>query len=392
MLRVGPGRELPRRPPDNLRAPVHVQLALPMVRLDARGRGRGLHADRRRRDGEEDPRPRGRPSVRRPGDSEPVLDRRRTVAPGRVDRPRDRTPSRDLRPFDRDRRRDRPDDVRRARPGRTGVRPRPIRDGREVPRVRDGRQQGVREPRTLAGARRGEVRPPRSRGLRLRESRPLEGRHKGSDGPLLSRDAGAPSLARTGSWTARVMDPRGAPARSAPAPAAQAHLARSRARSLIRGLAWSPSTAPRYRRTFIFECLGLPVRYEEIEHTADVGIRAYGSTLNELFANAAEGMFSLIADLDSVKEVGEIEVRLEADDIPTLLLRWLSELLYLHETQRLLFTSFDVQVDGTSLRGRARGEAIDKTRHELKLVIKAVTRHRLTVDPQKGIAEVIFDI
>ena len=134
------------------------------------------------------------------------------------------------------------------------------------------------------------------------------------------------------------------------------------------------------------------MRYEEIEHTADVGIRAYGSTLNELFANTAEGMFSLIADLDSVKPVGEIEVRLAAEDISTLMLRWLSELLYIHETQRLLLAAFDVQLDGTSLRGRARGEAIDKKRHELKLLIKAVTRHQLTVDPRKGIAEVIFDI
>jgi len=137
---------------------------------------------------------------------------------------------------------------------------------------------------------------------------------------------------------------------------------------------------------------GLPVRYEEIEHTADVGIRAYGSTPDELFANAAEGMFSLVADLGSVKAVGEIEVRLEAEDLPTLLLRWLSDLLYIHETQRLLFASFEVHVDATSLRGRARGETIDKKRHELRLAIKAVTRHRLTVDPHKGIAEVIFDI
>jgi len=134
------------------------------------------------------------------------------------------------------------------------------------------------------------------------------------------------------------------------------------------------------------------VRYEEIEHTADVGIRAHGRSLDDLFANAAEGMFSLIADLAAVKPVGEIEVRLTAEDIPTLFLRWLSELLYVHETQRFLFSSFDVHVEGTSLQGRARGEAIDKKRHELKLVIKAVTRHRLTVDPKKGFAEVIFDI
>lgn len=134
------------------------------------------------------------------------------------------------------------------------------------------------------------------------------------------------------------------------------------------------------------------MRYEEIDHTADVGIRAYGSILEELFANAAEGMFSLIVDLDTVKPVGEVEVRLSADDSPTLLLHWLSELLYLHETQRLVFCSFDVKVDGLALRGRARGEAIDKKRHELKLAIKAVTRHRLTVDVKKGFAEVIFDI
>ena len=136
----------------------------------------------------------------------------------------------------------------------------------------------------------------------------------------------------------------------------------------------------------------LRVRYEEIEHTADVGIRAYGRSSDELFANAAEGMFSLIADLRSVKPVGEIEIRLQAEDLPTLFLRWLSELLYIHETQRLLFSSFDARIVETSLEGRARGEAIDKGRHELKLVIKAVTRHGLTVDPEKGFAEVIFDI
>lgn len=134
------------------------------------------------------------------------------------------------------------------------------------------------------------------------------------------------------------------------------------------------------------------MRYEEIDHTADVGIRAFGTNLTELFVNAAEGMFSLVANLDAVRPVGEVEIRLRADDIPTLLLRWLSELLYLHETQHFLFSSFDVSVSDTTLRALARGETIDKTRHELKLAIKAVTRHRLAVDEQKGVAEVIFDI
>jgi SHS2 domain-containing protein len=133
------------------------------------------------------------------------------------------------------------------------------------------------------------------------------------------------------------------------------------------------------------------VRYEEIEHTADVGIRAFGKTASEIFAAAAEGMFSLIANPAKVRAKGEVEIRLTAEDPPKLLVAWLSELLFLHETQRLLFCRFDIHVRGKSLRARAWGERIDKRRHELKLAIKAVTYHRLSVDVAKGVAEVIFD-
>lgn len=136
---------------------------------------------------------------------------------------------------------------------------------------------------------------------------------------------------------------------------------------------------------------GSTVRFEEIEHTADVGIRAYGKSASALFENAAAGMFSLIADTERIQPVGEVEIRLAADDLPGLLVAWLSELLFLHETQHLLFSKFEVRVAGTQLDARVWGEAIDKKRHGLKLAIKAVTYHRLSVDPEKGVAEVIFD-
>ena len=103
-------------------------------------------------------------------------------------------------------------------------------------------------------------------------------------------------------------------------------------------------------------------------------------------------MFSLIADLRNVEPKGEVEVRLTAEDLPRLLVAWLSELLFLHETQHLLFRRFQVRVRGTSLRAYAWGEAIDKRRHELKLAVKAVTYHRLSVDLTNGVAEVIFDV
>jgi len=134
------------------------------------------------------------------------------------------------------------------------------------------------------------------------------------------------------------------------------------------------------------------VRYEELDHTADAGIRAYGATLEELFENAAAGLFSLITDLEKVRAVGEVKVRVQADDLGSLMVNWLSELLFLHETQHLLLCEFDVTLNGLRLQGRARGERIDKRRHTLNLVVKAVTYHGLKVDPTKGVAEVIFDI
>lgn len=133
-------------------------------------------------------------------------------------------------------------------------------------------------------------------------------------------------------------------------------------------------------------------RFEEVDHTADVGIRAYGSTLDELFANAAAGMFSLITDLDSVKPVGEFAVKVSAADLKSLLFDFLSDLLFLHETQKLVFSEFEASVRDLSVDARVRGERIDRDRHPLHLHVKAVTYHAMEIDPQTGAAQVIFDI
>lgn len=133
-------------------------------------------------------------------------------------------------------------------------------------------------------------------------------------------------------------------------------------------------------------------RFEEVDHTADVGIRAYGSTLDELFSNVAAGMFSLITDLESVRPVGEFEVKVSAKDLKSLLFDFLSELLFLHETEKLLLSEFETKVRDLALDARVRGERIDRDRHPLHLNVKAVTYHAMELDPMKGVAQVIFDI
>ncbi len=136
-------------------------------------------------------------------------------------------------------------------------------------------------------------------------------------------------------------------------------------------------------------------RYETFEHTADVGIRAFGRTEKGLFANAAYAMFDLMADLKSVRQTASFPIRLEAADREDLLVRWLSELLYLSSAKGFLFKDFSFsRLDSTSLDAVARGETFDPSRHKMKIEIKAVTYHQVEVKEIDGRWEgrVIFDI
>ncbi|MEK7817335.1 MAG: archease [Actinomycetota bacterium] len=135
--------------------------------------------------------------------------------------------------------------------------------------------------------------------------------------------------------------------------------------------------------------------FELIEHTADIGIRAFGATEKETFQNAATGMFSLICDLATVTETEEFEIEVEAEDRETLLVEWLNELLYIYDSRRALLKRFEViELEDTRLRGMAYGEPLDLHRHVLATDIKAVTYYMLKVKetPDGWVAEVIFDV
>lgn len=135
--------------------------------------------------------------------------------------------------------------------------------------------------------------------------------------------------------------------------------------------------------------------FEVLEHTADVGIVAHGASLPELFANAAAGMFALMADLRDVRPREERHIEVEARDSEGLLVRWLTELLYYLDAEEMLFSRFEVEeASETRLRARALGERIDPGRHRLHFGVKAVTRHMLEVAAEDGgyRAQVLFDI
>jgi len=136
-------------------------------------------------------------------------------------------------------------------------------------------------------------------------------------------------------------------------------------------------------------------RYEIIDHTADVGIQTFGRTCEELFANAAYALFDLMTDLQRVGNKLSCRVQTEGIDREDLLVRWLSELLFLNATQGYLFKDFSFSIfQPTALEATAYGEIFDPIRHEWKTEIKAVTYHQVTVQEKDGQWEgkVIFDV
>jgi len=135
--------------------------------------------------------------------------------------------------------------------------------------------------------------------------------------------------------------------------------------------------------------------FEIMDHTADVGIAVWGDSLEEVFVTAARGMFSLITDIETIDKAVSYEVQLEASDREELLVVWLNELLYLLDTENVIFGDFEIiTVTEVSLTAKALGDKLDLARHTIKTQIKAATYHMLKIEPSEGHfrAQVILDI
>lgn len=137
-------------------------------------------------------------------------------------------------------------------------------------------------------------------------------------------------------------------------------------------------------------------RYEIIDHTADLGIRAYGETLPKLFENIALGMLETIAELDSIDEKRKLEINAQGDTLEDLLVAFLGELLFQHEVEEILFKRVKIlQFNEDSLSAVAYGEGENPQKHVIYTGIKNVTYHQLKV---KQLADgtwetlVIFDL
>lgn len=137
-----------------------------------------------------------------------------------------------------------------------------------------------------------------------------------------------------------------------------------------------------------------PAHWEHFEHKADIGIRGFGDTRADAFAQAAIAMSAVITDIGLIKDKHEVAISCNAADDDTLLYDWLNTLIYEMATRRMLFRRFDVNIVDGNLDATAFGEAIDVQRHQPVVEIKGATYTELSVyrENDQWIAQCVVDV
>ena len=132
-----------------------------------------------------------------------------------------------------------------------------------------------------------------------------------------------------------------------------------------------------------------------LEHTADIGFEAFGASREEVFANAARALVFLMFEPGTIMARQELAVEVEGPDAASLLVNWLSEILFQVDAEGWVFADFALhELTEQRLRAKALGEPLDPSRHQAKLQVKAITYHQLSLEqiPDGWRAQVYVDI
>jgi SHS2 domain-containing protein len=140
-------------------------------------------------------------------------------------------------------------------------------------------------------------------------------------------------------------------------------------------------------------------KFEFLEHTADVYIRAHGVTIEEAYQNAALAMFETMTDSAKIAQTQQETLNVEAEDQYALLYNWLEALLVKFETENMLFSKFEITdwketAESFKFKAKVWGEKFNPKKHPQKVGVKAVTYHLMVVirEPERSVLEFILDI
>ncbi len=140
-------------------------------------------------------------------------------------------------------------------------------------------------------------------------------------------------------------------------------------------------------------------KFEFLEHTADVYVRAYGTNMPQAYENAALALFETMTDSGKISQSQQEALEVEAEDQYALLYNWLEALLIKFETEGMLFSKFEITdwketAETFKFKAKVWGEKFDAQKHPQKVGVKAVTYHLMVVirEPERVVLEFILDI
>ena len=132
--------------------------------------------------------------------------------------------------------------------------------------------------------------------------------------------------------------------------------------------------------------------YETLEHTADILVKCTGNTLKECFESSAYALFDQMIDIRSAENKMRYRFEVQGDNKEDRLFSFLSELLFIMDSESVVFSSFNVVLDGNRVICEAYGEPLDVVKHKPKTEIKAITYHMMSVDENEPSVTVLFDV
>ena len=138
---------------------------------------------------------------------------------------------------------------------------------------------------------------------------------------------------------------------------------------------------------------------EWLDHAADKAFRASGDTIENAFCESARALFSLMFALEEIQPQSEHRIAVSASSLSDLLVEWMSELLVQKELSGLVFSRFEVSIQGNKLSGfsamgRASGEVLDRERHRPRTEVKGISYLGLDVSQRDDmwVVQAVVDV
>jgi SHS2 domain-containing protein len=120
-------------------------------------------------------------------------------------------------------------------------------------------------------------------------------------------------------------------------------------------------------------------KWEHFPHEADIGVRGFGTTMAEAFEMAAVALSAVITEPEKIEPQRKVPITCDGDDDESLLVNWLSSLIYEMDSRKMLFGRFEIEIEKNHLTAAAWGEKIDVQKHQPTVEVKACTYTELSV-------------